>query len=222
MSASDSARAASLRAAMVERQIAARGVSDARVLAAMRSVPRHLFVPDVPLEDAYGDHPLPVGHGQTISQPFVVAAMLERLALAPGARVLDVGTGSGYQAAVLAAMGMDVDSIEVVPELFESGRARLESLGYRVRCRLGDGAQGIPERAPFDAIVLAAAPAALPAPLLAQLAEGGRLIAPIGTDRQQLELFTRFHEGVRRETLYPVRFVPMTGSRVEPQHREWT
>ncbi len=221
MDGNGSDRAARLRREMVERQIAARGVTDPRVLAAFGAVERHRFVPEATLEDAYADRPIGIGFEQTISQPFIVAAMLERLRIRPGDRVLDVGTGSGYQAALLAELGADVDSIEVIPELFESARVRLPR---GVRCHLGDGALGWPERAPFDAIVLAAAPAALPAPLLAQLAIGGRLIAPIGVDQQQLELFTRSADGVRRESLYPVRFVPLTrpASSREDDSREWT
>lgn len=157
-----------------------RGVKDPLVLEAMRSVPRHKFVPPGQLEYAYADHPIPIGHRQTISQPYIVALMTEALDLSPEDRVLDVGTGSGYQAAVLAEMGMEVYTIERIPELHESAAKALEDMGYDVHCRLGNGYEGWPEHAPYDGIVVAAAPSQIPEPLLDQLAEGGRMVIPVG------------------------------------------
>jgi protein-L-isoaspartate(D-aspartate) O-methyltransferase len=200
------------REAMVREQIEERGVRDARVLAALRAVPRHEFMPESQRAYAYSDRPLPIGSGQTISQPYIVAYMTEQLALADGARVLEVGTGSGYQAAVLAELGAEVYSIEIVPELAERARRDLARLGYaRVHVRAGDGYQGWPEAAPFDAIIVTAAPERVPQPLLDQLALGGRMIVPVGDAYQELVLYTREAAGIREESLIPVRFVPMTG-----------
>ncbi len=202
------------REAMVERQIAARGVADPLVLEAMRAVPRHLFVPDDVRPDAYGDFPLPIGYGQTISQPYVVALMSEALQLQPGERVLEIGTGSGYQAAVLAQMGMEVFSIEIVPQLAVGAAANLAAAGYpSVVTRAADGYWGWEEHAPFRAIVVTAAPDHVPEPLVAQLAPGGRLVIPIGPVGavQTLWAFSKDAAGeLVGENLGPVRFVPFT------------
>jgi protein-L-isoaspartate(D-aspartate) O-methyltransferase len=206
------------RRSMVEHQIAARGVRDPRVLAAMREVPRHRFVPPELAGRAYADEPLPIGHQQTISQPYVVALMSELADLAPGERVLEIGTGSGYHAAVLARLAGRVLTIEIVPELAERARSTLAELGIdNVVVRAGDGYGGWPEEAPFDAIVLTAAPPEVPQPLLDQLAEGGRLVAPVGEGMQQLTVITRTRDGFRSEPVVPVRFVPMTGEARRPR-----
>ena len=201
------------RAAMVRQQIQARGVRDARVLAAMLKVKRHLFVPDDEQASAYEDRPLSIGEGQTISQPYIVAFMSEALKLKPRARVLEIGTGSGYQAAVLGELAREVYTIEIVKSLGERAGKLLARLGYRnVRVKVGDGYQGWPDRAPFDAIILTAAPERVPAPLLQQLAVGGSLVAPIGPlHDQRLIRITRSAGGFSREELLGVRFVPMTG-----------
>jgi len=195
---------------MVERQIERRGVRDARVLAAMREVPRHLFVPARHHDLAYDDTPLPLGWGQTISQPYIVAAMLELARIAPGDKVLEVGTGSGYQTALLSALGADVYSIEIVAGLAASAAERLKDLGYRARVRRGDGRAGWPEAAPFDAIVVAAAAANVPAALVDQLAVGGRLVVPVGDLEQELHVVTRTALGGEDEVMGPVLFVPLT------------
>jgi protein-L-isoaspartate(D-aspartate) O-methyltransferase len=203
---------ADARRRMVERQIEARGVRNPRVLQAMGRVPRHELVPAALRDRAYEDAPLPIGHGQTISQPYVVAAMTAALEIGPGARVLEVGTGSGYQAAVLAELGAEVYSIEIVPALAERARKDLARLGYdSVRVRTGDGYRGWPEAAPFDAIVVTAAPDHVPQPLIDQLADGGRLVLPVGGGSQELVRITKGPGGLERETLFGVRFVPMTG-----------
>jgi protein-L-isoaspartate(D-aspartate) O-methyltransferase len=196
---------------MVTEQIEARGVRDPRVLEAMRKVPRHEFVPREQRPYAYADHPLPIGHQQTISQPYIVAAMTELAQVRPGARVLEIGTGSGYQAAVLAELGAEVYSIEIVEPLARSAAATLERLGYRVQVRAGDGYQGWPEHAPFEAIVVTAAPPRIPEPLKQQLAEGGRLVIPVGDFYQELVVLTRRGGELERRSVFPVRFVPMTG-----------
>ena len=201
------------RAALVD-AIAAGGVRDSATLAALRAVPRHEFVPRGQAARAYADEALPIGLGQTISQPTIVAIMTEALRPRPGLRVLEVGTGSGYQAAVLAAAGCRVHSIEILPPLADSARARLARLGYRVEVRAGDGYAGWPEAAPFDAIIVTAAPERVPQPLLDQLAPGGRLVAPVGEEGavQELRLLEKDARGrVRVTKLLPVRFVPMRG-----------
>lgn len=202
---------ASRRAQMVAEQIAARGVTDPRILAAMRTVPRERFMPASERGRAHADGPLSIGHGQTISQPYVVAYMTQALGVGPGDRVLEVGTGSGYQAAVLAELGCEVWSIEIVPALAESARAVLDSLGHGVRVRTGDGYRGWSEEAPFDAVIVTAAPDHVPPDLIEQLADGGRLVIPVGDRDQELLRLTRVGEGVVREELLDVRFVPMTG-----------
>jgi len=197
---------------MVKEQLRPRGIRDARVLEAMARVPRHEMVPEPYRSLAYGDTPLPIGEGQTISQPFVVAYMTERLGLTGNERVLEVGTGSGYQAAVLAELAREVYTIEIVPALARRAAADLARLGYdRVRVREGDGYRGWPEAAPFDAILVTAAPDRIPDPLLEQLAVGGRMIIPVGEHDQRLVLVERRPEGLRITELLPVRFVPMTG-----------
>jgi protein-L-isoaspartate(D-aspartate) O-methyltransferase len=199
---------------MVDEQIAARGITDPAVLRAMRAVPRHRFVPADLQAHAYIDSPLPIGRGQTISQPYIVALMTELAMVSPGDRVLEIGTGSGYQAAVLAEIGADVYTIEIIPELAESARATLEALGYagRVHVRAGDGYRGWPDHAPFAAVIVTAAPPEIPPPLVDQLARGGRLVAPVGDDWQDLVVVGKDEEGnVTRRSVLPVAFVPMTG-----------
>ena len=205
---------------MVETQIAARGVRNPRVLETMRTVPRHLFVPERLRGSAYDDGPLPIGEGQTISQPYIVALMTELARPAPGERVLEIGTGSGYQAAVLAELGADVYTIEIVEPLARHAASLLHDLGYSgVKTRIGDGYRGWPEKAPFDAILVTAAPERIPAPLEQQLGPGGRLVIPVGSSAQELVLVTRTDRGFREERVTPVRFVPMTGeAEDEPHH----
>jgi len=197
---------------MVDTQIVRGGITDPRVVAAMRRVPRHRFIPDAESEDAYGDFPLPIGYAQTISQPFIVAYMTDALKLKPGEKVLEIGTGSGYQAAILAELGVHVFTIEIVKPLAQYARENLSKLGYdQVMVRAGDGYQGWPEERPFDVIIITAAPDHIPSPLLEQLAVGGRLILPVGDYSQNLVLIRRTEEGYQRTELLPVRFVPMTG-----------
>ncbi len=194
---------------MVRTQIAARGVKDERVLSVMRAIPRHLFVPAEERPGAYSDHPLPIGSGQTISQPYIVAFMTEQLGLRGGEKVLEIGTGSGYQTAVLAALAGKVFSIEIRKELADSARARLESLGVKnAEVRAGDGYRGSPEEAPFDAVIVTAAPERIPPPLLEQLAPGGRMVIPVGGFYQELKVIDRTPEGLRERSVLPVRFVP--------------
>jgi len=201
-----------MRQDMVRNQIEARGVKDERVLDAMRNVERHKLMPEDVRPSAYEDQPLPIGYGQTISQPYIVAYMTEALNLRKGDRVLEIGTGSGYQAAVLAELGAEVYSIEIVEELAMRARKDLAALGYgNITIRSGDGYGGWPEKQPFDAIILTAAPPGVPRPLLDQLANGGRLIAPVGSYFQNLVRYTRIKDGFRKEELLPVAFVPMTG-----------
>ena len=197
---------------MVAEQLIARGIRDERVLAAMRKVPRHRFVPPGERASACVDRPLSIGHGQTISQPFVVAFMSQTLALDGSERVLDVGTGSGYQAAILAELAREVWSIEIVAPLAELAAERLRELGFgNVHVRSGDGYLGWPEHAPFDAILVAAAPDHVPETLVEQLAPGGRMILPVGKEEQDLVFLRKTASGIVREEVLPVRFVPMTG-----------
>jgi len=204
---------------MVEKTIANRGVQDPDVLRVMRTVPRHKFVPDSYLDQAYDDHPLPIGYGQTISQPYIVAWMTELLALQPGERVLEIGTGSGYQAAVLAELGyVEVYTIEIVPELAQGAAEVLEALGYTdVMTMQGDGYYGWEEVAPFDAIIVTAAPDHLPSPLVAQLTNGGRLVVPIGPPGgfQSLWKFVKVGDELEAYNLGGVSFVPFTGTGVQ-------
>jgi protein-L-isoaspartate(D-aspartate) O-methyltransferase len=200
---------------MVERQLRARGIDDEHVLEAMAKVPRELFVPEGERARSYEDAAVPIGEGQTISQPYMVALICGCLQLHGGERVLDVGTGSGYQAAVLAEMGADVHSIERVPELAETAREALDAAGYgdRVEVQVGDGTQGLPELAPFAAIAVAAAAPAVPAALYEQLAQGGRLVVPVGPRREQrLTAVVRSPEGPAMLLGVPCRFVPLVGS----------
>lgn len=210
------AEAATRRVRMVRDQIRARGVVDERVLAAMESVPRHLFVPPMYREVAYADQALPIGFGQTISQPYIVAMMTEALKPEPGLAVLEVGTGSGYQAAVLAACGLEVYSVERIPELHELARESLSRAGYleRVHLRLDDGSGGWPEAAPFPRILVTAAAQRLPDALLAQLAPGGFLVAPVGDpELQTIYRYRRAEAGLEREALEGARFVPLIEER---------
>ena len=199
---------------MVLRQIEARGVEDTKVLAAMKSVPRHEFVPDRYLSQAYADHPLPIGYGQTISQPYIVALMTEALQLEEGDRVLEIGTGSGYQAAVLAELVTQVFSIEIIPELAAEAKELLKELGYsNIEVLNADGYFGWEEYAPFDAIIVTAAPDHLPLLLQVQMAEGGRLVIPIGPIGavQTLWLFEKLEGELIASNLGAVTFVPFTG-----------
>jgi protein-L-isoaspartate(D-aspartate) O-methyltransferase len=216
--AKDSGRYEQARRSMVASQIEARGVIDPLVLEAMRRVPRHLFVPPELREQAYRDSPLPIGHRQTISQPYIVALMTELIRPAPGMKVLEIGTGSGYQAAVLAECVDRVFTIEILPELGREAARLLDELGYEnVITRIGDGYDGWPEEAPFDAIVVTAAPSSIPKPLLEQLAVGGRLVIPVGELSQDLVVVTRTETGYERRPASYVRFVPMTG-KAQEQH----
>jgi protein-L-isoaspartate(D-aspartate) O-methyltransferase len=204
---------------MVETTIEGRGIQDVDVLRVMREIPRHLFVPADYLDQAYADHPLPIGFGQTISQPYIVAWMTELLELQPGEKVLEIGTGSGYQAAVLAGLGYgEVYSIEIVPELARLAEARLRDLGFsQVNVRQGDGYYGWPEKAPFDAIIVTAAPDHLPGPLVAQLKDGGRIVIPIGPPGgyQSLWKFVKHGEDLIAYNLGGVAFVPFTGQGIQ-------
>ncbi len=205
---------------MVREQLAGRDVTDEAVLAAMRTVPRHEFVPEKWREFSYDDAPLPIGHRQTISQPYIVAVMTELAALSPDARVLEVGTGSGYGAAVLSRVAKRVFTIEILEPLAIRAHETLRRLGYNnVAVRHGDGYQGWPDEAPFDAIVVTAAPAKIPEPLKQQLKVGGRLVLPVGerNGRQELRVITRTRQGFRDEFVFRVRFVPMTGEASESE-----
>jgi protein-L-isoaspartate(D-aspartate) O-methyltransferase len=197
---------------MVAEQLRARDITSARVLDAMRRVPRHLFVPEADRDRAYGDFPLPIGHEQTISQPYIVAFMTQALDIAPEQRVLEIGTGSGYQAAVLGELAKEVFTIEIVPALAERARRTLSGLGYRnVHVRTGNGYLGWPELAPYDRIMVTAAPDAVPPALVQQLKVGGLMAIPVGTDSQELRILRRTAAGTETLRTLPVRFVPMTG-----------
>ena len=201
---------------MVRRQIEARGIQNPLVLDAMRKVERHLFVHDSLSEYAYYDGPLPIDAGQTISQPYIVAYMSEALMLDKNSKVLEIGTGSGYQAAVLGEICDSVFSIEIIKLLADKSDSLLKSLGYKnIVVKHGDGYIGWEEYAPFDAIIVTAAPPFIPQPLLDQLADGGRMIIPVGTSNQQLILFKKLNNTITEEKLLPVRFVPMTGKAQE-------
>jgi len=200
---------------MVRDQLELQGIRDPRVLAAMRKIDRELFVPEDMRERAYEDHALPIGYGQSISQPYIVALMSQLLELRGTERVLEVGTGSGYQAAILGELAREVFTIEIVPELADRSSRLLETLGYRnVHVRQGDGYQGWPEHAPFDAIIVTCAPEHVPPPLLDQLNEGGRLVIPVGVwpANQTLHQMQKVHGQIIKHPVIPVAFVPMTGS----------
>jgi protein-L-isoaspartate(D-aspartate) O-methyltransferase len=208
---------------MVAQQIQWRNVKDPNVLKAMRTVPRHAFIPPNQQRGAYADHPLPIGKGQTISQPYIVAFMTEALALDPNSRVLEIGTGSGYQAAVCAEIAREVYTIEIVESLAKSAERQLRALGYgNVFVRAGDGYYGWPDKAPFDAIIGTAAANRIPPALTAQLKAGGRMILPVGDARgfQYLILIAKDAQGqLHRKNVMPVRFVPMTGRVQEPPEK---
>lgn len=200
---------------MVVEDIFRRGISDPRVLEAMEKVPRHRFVPEEYLSQAYADHPLPIGHGQTISQPYIVALMTQHLLLKPGEKVLEIGTGSGYQAAILAEITDEVYSVEIIEPLGQEAAATLKELGYNVHSKIDDGYYGWEEFAPFDAIIVTCAPDHVPQPLTGQLKDGGRLVIPVGPPGfyQTLWLIERQGEQFRAINLGGVRFVPMLGER---------
>lgn len=203
---------AEIRSHMVDSQIKARGVNDCLVLNALSKVERHLYVPENLQQFAYADEPLPIGYGQTISQPYIVAYMTEALKLQPDHHVLEIGTGSGYQAAILAEIVSQVYTIEIVEPLALESQNNLFKNGYRnIHFKIGDGYQGWPEAAPFDAIIVTAAPPEIPQPLIDQLKEGGKMIIPIGVGYQKLILLTKKEGEIIQESLLPVRFVPMTG-----------
>ena len=206
-------RADAQRREMVERYVQARGVDDPRVLSAMREVPRHRFVPEPLRAKAYGDHSLPIGHGQTISQPSVVGLMTQRLAVQPGQKVLEIGTGSGYQAAVLSRLARTIYSLERIDELARSAAHTLSELGYQnVSVKAFDGTYGYPAAAPYDRILVTAGTAEIPETLLAQLAVGGRLVAPVGpSERQRIRVVRRRKTDFAREDGEEVVFVPLIG-----------
>jgi len=206
----------SMREKMVETQIKARGVRDPRVLSALLKVERHRFVPEKYLDSAYSDQPLPIGEGQTISQPYIVALMTELLELKGNEKVLEIGTGSGYQAAILAELAAEVYTIEIVGSLASVAREKLSQLGYQnIRVKAGDGYQGWPEAAPFDAILVTAAPDHIPEPLVEQLKEGGRMVVPVGTHTQELIKISKHSGKIETADVIPVVFVPMTGEGVK-------
>jgi len=201
---------AKLRMNMVHQQIEGRGIANPQVLEAMRTIKRHLFVPKLQRWFAYNDHPLPIGYGQTISQPYIVAYMTEAAQLKSDDKVLEIGTGSGYQAAVLAHIVKEVYSIEIIEALAQRAEKTLNSLGYQnIFIKHGDGYQGWQEHAPYDAIIVTAAPDYIPEKLLEQLAVGGRMVIPVGSAFQNLYLMTKTKDGIKKKELLPVRFVPM-------------
>jgi protein-L-isoaspartate(D-aspartate) O-methyltransferase len=203
---------ARMRDHMVSTQIENRGVRDLRVLAAMRKVPRHRFVPEGSRGEAYEDYPLPIGRSQTISQPLIVGLMSELMELDGTERVLEIGTGSGYQAAILAELAGEVYTMEIIPELAESAERTLTGMGYtNIHVRCGDGFAGWPEAAPFDAVMVTAAPENIPQTLVDQLKPGGRIVIPVGKGSQDLILGVKTDKGLKTETILPVRFVPMVG-----------
>jgi len=201
---------------MIENQIKARGVKDPRVLSALLKVERHRFVPEEYASSAYSDQPLPIGEGQTISQPYIVALMTELLELKGDEKVLEIGTGSGYQAAVLAELAKEVYTIEIVEPLASSAKKRLLDLGYQnIKVKAGDGYLGWPEAAPFDAIIITCAPDHIPEPLIQQLKEGGRMVLPVGSYSQELKKIVKRYGKIETSDVIPVVFVPMTGEGVK-------
>ena len=197
---------------MVETQLIPRDITDLNVLTAMRSVPRHLFVPKQFRDDSYHDGPLPIGHDQTISQPYIVAIMTQLLEINSSSKVLEIGSGSGYQAAVLGELADSVFSIEIISPLAERASKLLDSLGYKkIMVKAGDGYIGWPEHAPFDAIIVTAAAPSVPQPLIDQLKVGGRMVIPVGDFTQELYLIIKNKDGIVKQSIIPVRFVPMTG-----------
>jgi protein-L-isoaspartate(D-aspartate) O-methyltransferase len=220
-SAGEEGRYSALRDRMVTEQIQGRDISDPRVLAALRKVPRHQFVPEQLRAAAYEDHPLPIGEGQTISQPYIVGIMSELMGLTGNERVLEVGTGSGYQAAVLAELAKEVYSVEILEPLARRAAATLRELGYAgIVVRAGDGYLGWPEAAPFDAIMVTAAPDHIPRPLIDQLKVGGRLVIPVGDFFQELLQCVKKPQGLECRSIIPVRFVPLTGDEVNKKRRQ--
>jgi len=200
------------RSRMVEQQIRARGVKDKRVLEVMARVPRHRFVPPSHVHLAYEDHPLPIGLGQTISQPYIVAYMTEAAEVSQGEKVLEIGTGSGYQAAVLGELAKEVYTIEIIPELAERARQTLNELGYKnIHVKTGNGYEGWAEHAPYDAVVVTAAPDQIPQALVDQLAVNGKMVIPVGTSNQEMVVMTKTPDGPIEKRTMRVRFVPMTG-----------
>lgn len=204
-----------LREQMVKRQIEERGITNTAVLNAFRSVPRHFFVPEHSAQAAYEDHPLPIGHGQTISQPYIVALMTDLCGLRGAEKVLEIGTGSGYQTAILSKLAQTVFTIEIVEELYKRTVPKLQSLGYtNIHPYLGNGYKGLPEEAPFDVIILTAAPPKIPKALIRQLStEGGRLIAPVGTYSQELLVMRNNFGQIEQEHITYVQFVPMVNGK---------
>ena len=195
---------------MVTRQIYARGVRDSLVLRTMKATPRHLFIPEYLKRSAYSDRPLPIGEGQTISQPYIVALMTELLHLAGDEKVLEIGTGSGYQAAVLSPLAKEIYTIEIVRSLAEGAGKLLKTLGYNnVTVKWGDGYKGWVEHAPFDCVIVTAAPVQVPKALIEQLKIGGRMVIPVGSFYQELKVFIKGKDGIEEESIIPVRFVPM-------------
>ena len=217
--APDASDLAAQRDAMVDQQIAARGITDPATLAALRTVPRHEFLPLRLRSEAYADYPLPIGHGQTISQHYIVAFMTDAIRPQPGENILEIGAGSGYQAAILAAMGANVFTVEIVGPLAELSRQTLDRLGYdNAKVLHADGFRGWPEHAPYDAIIATCAPDKIPAPLVDQLREGGRMIIPVGTGlNQELVLLQKKNGQIEKQSILPVRFVPMTGEAQNPR-----
>jgi len=210
--ASTAAEFAAQRQRMVERQLKDRGIKDERVLAAMGKVPREAFVPPQSRAASYEDGPLPIGYDQTISQPYIVAFMTEQLRLKPSDRVLEIGTGSGYQAAILAELVWEIYSIEIVEPLAKNAEATLQRLGYKVHLKIGDGYKGWPDAAPFDAIIVTCAPEKVPQPLIDQMKDGGRVVIPVGERfAQQLYLLEKKNGQIKESVTLPVRFVPMAG-----------
>jgi protein-L-isoaspartate(D-aspartate) O-methyltransferase len=197
---------------MVERQIRARGIKNQAVLEAMMKVPRHRFVTAEYVNSAYEDHPLPIGKGQTISQPYIVAYMTEAAEISDNEKVLEIGTGSGYQAAILGQLAKEVYTIEIIPELAERARRTLGELGYQnIRVKTGNGYEGWAEYAPYDGIVVTAAPDEVPKALIAQLAMNGKMVIPVGAGDQEMMIITKTADGIIEKRTIPVRFVPMTG-----------